>query len=359
MAKTYLLPAVATPAGTLNLSFINDDGSGTVALPDNMLISEFDTLEKVEESGIGGIVHIGQVDVELFDRDNLLQTAVLNKALITKCDLRATLTINSVEYPLHYGPIDLNTTEEPSYYDNQAGVEAHSTRFTAFSFLRGLEEHTVSSLMTAIAANPNLLSDWSTQTTCGYNKFVKITDVLDEIQKLLGVTTSAPVATVAQTFEHTGLTAVAFSALWLLWTYDFNNGCTGATPGDLWQAPGSVLSPSSFMQLNECRSFLTALAGQFCCYPLLIHIPATDTFHLELKQRNAGTLLTGSEFGLLLRSTRRSFYGYNAIRIQNYQTLNPSYIDRAVSPLTITDPYFDLVKQKFDYRTNLTRKSVV
>lgn len=152
---TYNMDNILLPSGTLKLTFLNDSGvTGTHSVAGDYLLTIAEVQEAVEENGIGGVLRIPDMQIELYDRSNTFRDTIFSKSTVTRCDVRIKLNVGGTDYGIMYGSVLLSTVEYPSYYDDEGTTESHSCRFTIFSILKQLESKTIASLRTGIASVP-------------------------------------------------------------------------------------------------------------------------------------------------------------------------------------------------------------
>lgn len=327
--------------GYLYLAFINDDGDSSVVGHggDVVLLKIADTVESVEESGIGGVIRVSDMDVEVYDKGNLFRDTIFLRGTVTKCYAKILFYPDDGTGPftVMYGLVDLSTLEYPSYYDDEGGVEAHSCKFTIFSVVRELENHTPSELRTAIDADKVV-------DVSGAAYYVSILDILTRISGLMGSSTAAGISSNWQmkVTSATGFTSV-------------HTESPGANTYLQYKLAGVYANPwndsvaSSFMKMATVKDVLNKIAGDLLCYPRADYDSGADQISITLIKRGSGTVVDTADLPPLKTSSYMAFYGYDAIRI-----INIADPERKVYPTGISDDKFEVTPQRFDYQPFLS-----
>jgi hypothetical protein len=294
--------------------------------------------ESVEESGIGGVLRVSDMEFELFDVDGIFKDTIFDKANVTSCQAKILLNVDGTDYTVLYGDVDLSTIEYPSIYDDGAGNETYSVRFVVFSFLKRLEESTMETLYTNLVANQESVTFALTGNPVNCISFV---NTLDQIQKLILPSGTFSTPTISVDWTATMQSGIGISNLGLLYFY-LSGTTTPANPPKLWY---DINSPESLRGLKDVKSFLIQMASELLTYPIFRYDPASDTFQLVLKQRAKETPIDFSGY-LLKSSTLRSFYGYDGIRVT--PKTQASATDYVILP-SMSPVQFETLAQKYDF----------
>ena len=348
------LNKIRLACGELQFKFVNNLAGDPAGLMDEAPVLKISELtESVEESGVGGVMLVSQMDVEMYDRANFLKNGIFGSG-VTYCYLKVTLFSpagSSNEYPVMYGVVDLSTISYPSYYDDGSGVEYHSAKFTVFSILKNLELTPTTDLITAL--------DALTPVTFGIYKLLPYTGIINEIQKLIfsGISTEdAEYETDYASLDVVGPTSSGDTGNfgpYLIYRTHVGGDWPYAQLFRFSDSPyNTAPGIGSYMNIPDCKSLLMQMAGDFLLYPLLVWDLDTDKVHFKFRQRGI-VGVNPNNLGRLIESTLDTFKGYDAIRCAMssdsfYGVLN----DEAVSDVYgLTNAAFGVLAQKFDYKS--------
>ncbi len=337
MAK-FLFDSYMLPCGELNMSFENDHGSQIVNCSGNFLLKLASLRETVEENGIGGIPRIADMEVEVYDREGWFRNTIFNKrAPVTTCYATFTLTVADMEYSILYGMVDFSTIEYESVYDDGLGTEAHLCKFVVMSI--------ITSLRTVSMVTLRQILDTKSVRHPGGVLDIDYINITDLFQTALSMIYPGKDIALGYNLPFT-LSNVSYGGFTPQAGYLFYK--IDGTYTELWD-DGS----SSFMGMRDVESFLNALCSMMLVYPVISYNPANDSLNVCLRHRNGGNTVTN---GLLLSSTLKTFYGYDAIRVKN---VFATY-DRRIFPCNdsdfrngLSDDQFDLISQSYDYQNYL------
>lgn len=353
----YILDPISIAGGRLKLSFVTNDGdASSVNLAGDWVLSVGKIHEQVEENGLGGIIRLDNMEIELFDRGGVFHDTIFASA-ITSVQCIVNYEVSGTDYSGMYGEVDLSTVEYESYFDNEAGTESHSVNFIIMSLLNKLSSIPVSDLITQVETR-KVTGTAQIEGAAGVY-WVKLIHVLDEIQKLAFANTNPPTNDIAQTYYY--LTADAgsemtFDDLYLHFNTGFLDGLVGSYFGLLtFFTPPTTGDTGSFTNFGNVYDLLKAICSSLICYPVFEYTPATDTFQLVLRQRGSGTVLVPADIGILKYSKERKFYGYRAFRVSSAyapderdDTLPTSDYHELYSPSALDATRFGLEQSKFD-----------
>lgn len=340
------------PGGEFDILFVNDDGDlTTTTVNDALFLKIADMNEPVEEDGIGGVILVSDMELEVYDKGNIFSGTIFNRANITNCQARILVYMDGETDPrcVIRGSVDLSTVSYPSYYDDEAGTEAHSCKFTIFSLIRALEDTGGIDLQTELDA---LKVDGTLLDDSKLYRFVKVTDVFTVLQSFLYANRDTFVHNIAQSFRVVGPDTAAFPSatqdfdfdhIWL--AFEWQQLPMGSyTFKDPFQDAGAT---GSFLSLQNCRAILMQLAGMFLAYPIVFFDPATDKVHIDLRQRGTGSLVDTADLTELLEAEQGYALGHDGIKITSPYGANADIF----YPAATRDAQYRLAHNGFEFQS--------
>jgi hypothetical protein len=354
----YVLDDIKVAGGSLRFTFFTNDGdSSTSSLRGDWVLNLGKSHEQVEENGLGGLIRIDNMDVELYDRTGVFKSTVFAN---TSVQCRILYNVSGVDYTVFYGDVDLDTVEYPSYYDDEAGNEVHSVKFVVMSMLNRLTKYLPSDVITPLASRTTFGSIWDgyTSSLVATQAFVKLVDVFDEIQKFAYPSTLPPTNDIQQTFYYLNDDVSTLTNFEDLYLYYFPSSLSGLFFNLLSFFVAGTSDVGSIMPHANMYEMLKSMCASFLCYPVFIYDPVGDTFQLSLRQRGSGTILTPANIGMLKTSTQKRFVGYRAIHVASAYT--PDEIDliggspghaytSLFNPSNLDSARFNLEQLKLDF----------
>jgi hypothetical protein len=351
----YVFDDIATYAGTVKLTFENDNGdSSTQAVRGDMMLKMGKVHESVEESGIGGQLKIANIDFEFYDRNGIFQNAIF-LAPVTKVTCKIAITIGGIDYGVMWGQVDLSTVQYPSYYKG-ATAERHSVRFTVMDAVKGLDERTFADFIAAVdAAGLTRLLDAPSYTVANSGgvgaSFIGADAIINVICSLLPMNVDLMDSRVSMKFKSGAYTDIDFYLILYLYKYS----SVGYFPYEVY---GRLFDTSeySLRQYSTCKDILKQVSANFLAYPFFKYSPSTDKVKLILKSRDSGAVIDPVNLGALTKSTLTQFYGYEALRakyvydiLSGSDTTDPNGQKIYRHPETMTMARFEALKQTFSF----------
>lgn len=346
---TWVFDEITLSSGIYRVSFTNDNGDlGTYYPSGDYIFTLAKTNEVAENNGIGGVAQIANMDVEVYDKDNLFIDNIFSRGSITNVQMKILIHTNDTYYYVFYGDVDLSTIEYPSYYDDEAGKEYHSCSFVVFSLLNRLKTVDVGTLNTSV--NIIKIAGIYHPSNNAAVTVVNLMDVIYEISKLITLNTGYPLSFFSTTWRiepNSGGQNKSFDELFIF--YDPPSADYKTLFGDPSIATGSLLT------MGDCLAVLKTITGNFLAYCVFIYDNLLDQIQLHIKQRGSGTVYTSSDLGILKTSTFRAFAGYDAIKIYPIDTFrlfssnNDAQLKTWYYPLTLSESQFQVVSQKFTH----------
>jgi hypothetical protein len=372
----YHLPDIKVPGGTLKVTFYNDYVEPKPGAPfektlsGDFLLEATEVRESVEESGFGGRLLLGDMEMKLFDRENVFSggEGILNPTIVSSAQLSLILQDGATQYSLFYGNIDLSTVSYNLLYTDGSTL-FQTCSFTARAIADELDTVTIATLndrLQSVLRNGNASYAGNT----GSGTFVKLLDVFDKIGRLIeekaNITVNYPTHNVTETF-YTYYGApyfpdrpYPFERLYLPYNLDNMIIITGfgSTLFHFNPATNSG-NQGSFFNIPNVKELLGKLCSSFLVYPILSYNPSTSNFDFQLKPRASATPLN---LNSLIDSERTIFQGYDAFRVTEEKPFAYSVIISAPEPgvigelgrklnFSMSNEQFELLKQKFDLKT--------
>ena len=372
----------------MQFEFFNDNSNGDSGFPGSNLISFqpfvlkiADSVETVEDNGVGGIIKTGDMAIEVNDVSNLFRDTIFNKTYTTKCYARVTWAPNGTSnyYSVIYGKVDYSTVEYPSYFDNEAGTEYHSCKFNILGLLADLEGVSMFQLVYDSYANntylypaaikaANSASIISAYAGIGgsYVWFLNLVTLLKTMLQYANIPCDAVSIVSDDTFNSSGIGGTGGQLADTYFMYGTSSGSTigvralGANEV-LFFLADNVGSGDGFVGVGDLRSVMNMIASHFLCYPYMIYDAMANTHTLVFKKRGQGNLvnlLTGvttypdtstattSTIAELKSSSLQTFFGYDAIQVSQY---NDSTDMPAFYPPQMTSSIFNVRTRTFNF----------
>ena len=136
----FVFDSVVLAGGTLSMTLINNDAypATTHSVTGDWLISIDEVVESVEENGIGGVIRIGDINLEFLETDLGLGANIFQLNSPTKFYAKLVITVSGTVYTVIYGTVDMSTVTYESIFDDGAGTEYHTVKFTVLSAIHDL-----------------------------------------------------------------------------------------------------------------------------------------------------------------------------------------------------------------------------
>lgn len=357
------------------MTFENDNGdASTITVSGDYILKIGTSREAVEESGFGGIPLLSDMEIEIYDRDDMFHDQIFQKDAITKCSAVVNITSGATTKNIIYGDVDLSTIRYPAVNINSdESVTVRTCGFTVYSFLKRLETILFTDFRNELIAFE--VQGNSTVIFPPYfpgpdnSSFVTIEQVfLSLVEQLTGLTVSISVST-GQSYRvllHAPNFPLAsnnftFADLYLLFRSHLQTQSPPLWAGLFTTASGDPgegtlgATTQKLPDVGDCLSAMKVLASAFLLYPFITYDPDTTDISLILKQRGSGSVVDSTTLGIQKSSEESTFYGYDSMKVYAAGGDDPNVVDaQSFSPPDMRNDQFNLLKQTFTLSNHLS-----